>query len=93
MGHSGLFPAGHAPAAARRPSLAPDTRGSRMTARHLVRPVAETGRTAPHRLRFGRRLPRSAHGTGPGAAADLDEPDRERIPHGTLDALLTGSRP
>ncbi|MFD4588125.1 amidohydrolase family protein [Streptomyces sp. NPDC058434] len=94
MGHAGLFPEGHAPAveaAARCPNLVLETCGYRMTARHLVRLVAETG---AHRIAFGSdavfldlRI-----GLGRVLLADLDEPDREQILHGTMDALLNGSR-
>ncbi|MER7818846.1 amidohydrolase family protein [Streptomyces sp. NPDC096153] len=48
-----MFPEGHAPAveaAARCPNLVLETCGHRMTARHLVRLVAESG---PHRIAFG----------------------------------------
>jgi predicted TIM-barrel fold metal-dependent hydrolase len=95
MGHSGLFPAGYAQAAeaaARCPSLVLETCGSRMTARHLVRLVAETG---AHRIAFGSDAVFLDLRTGLGRVllADLDEPDREQILHGTMDALLSGSRP
>ena len=53
MGHSGLWTSGFAPAAeaaARCPNLVLETCGSRMTARHLLRLVAETG---AERIAFG----------------------------------------
>ncbi|MGW8955262.1 amidohydrolase family protein [Streptomyces sp. NPDC055709] len=91
MGHSGLFPQGYGPAAeaaARCTSLVLETCGSRMTARHLTRLVAEVG---ADRIAFGSdavfldlRI-----GLGRVLLADLAENDREQVLHGTMAALLS----
>ncbi|MGW7363025.1 amidohydrolase family protein [Streptomyces sp. NPDC054841] len=95
MGHSGLFRQGYGPAAeaaARCPSLVLETCGSRMTARHLARLVAEVG---ADRIAFGSDAVFLDLRVGLGRVllADLDEKDREQILHGTMDALLHGIRP
>ncbi|MEU9980555.1 amidohydrolase family protein [Streptomyces sp. NPDC050856] len=93
MGHSGLFPEGYGPAvraAGRCPDLVLETCGSRMTARHLVRIVAEVG---AERVAFGSDAVFLDLRTGLGRVllADLAESDRRWVLHGTMDRLLKGA--
>lgn len=92
MGHSGLWTSGFAPAAeaaARCPNLVLEICGSRMTARHLLRLVAETG---AERIAFGSDAVFLDLRVGLGRVllAGLDEADRAQILHGTMDRLLKG---
>ncbi|MFK4223483.1 amidohydrolase family protein [Streptomyces sp. NPDC019890] len=94
MGHSGLWTSGFAPAAeaaSRCPNLILETCGSRMTARHLGRLVAEAG---AERIAFGSDAVFLDLRTGLGRVllADISEADREQILHGTMDRLLKGPR-
>ncbi|WNO72339.1 MULTISPECIES: amidohydrolase family protein [unclassified Streptomyces] len=94
MGHSGLWTDGFAPAAeaaARCPSIVLETCGSRMTARHLVRLVAEAG---AERIAFGSDAVFLDLRVGLGRVllAGLAAADRQQILHGTMNRLLQGLR-
>ncbi|MFI6285474.1 amidohydrolase family protein [Streptomyces sp. NPDC051018] len=93
MGHAGLWPeGGHAAAAeaaGRCPSIVLETCGSRTTARHLARLVAEVG---AERIVFGSDAVFLDLRVGLGRVllADIDEADRALILGGTMDRLLKG---
>ncbi|MFI1015344.1 amidohydrolase family protein [Streptomyces sp. NPDC020965] len=94
MGHAGLWPAGFGAAVdavGRCPNLVLETCGSRATARHLTRLVAEAG---ADRVAFGSdavfldlRI-----GLGRVLLAELAENDRRQVLHGTMERLLKGVR-
>ncbi|GAA1598261.1 hypothetical protein GCM10009804_63430 [Kribbella hippodromi] len=90
MGHAGLFPAGF-PAAAevtnQHPNVTLELCGSRTTARHVARLVAEVG---AHRMAFGSdalfldlRV-----GLGRVQLAPITQPDRDQLLAGTMTRLL-----
>ncbi|MFH8613835.1 amidohydrolase family protein [Streptomyces sp. NPDC017979] len=91
MGHSGLWPgAGHAAAvkaAAKCADIVLETCGSRMTARHLVRLVAEVG---ADRVAFGSDAVFLDLRVGLGRVllAELTDEQRRWVLHGTIDRLL-----
>ncbi len=94
MGHSGLWPRGFAhaaDAAARCPNLVLETCGSKMTARHLARLVAEVG---AERIAFGSDAVFLDLRVCLGRVllADISEADRAQILHGTMDRLIAGAR-
>ncbi|MFI9581544.1 amidohydrolase family protein [Streptomyces sp. NPDC052236] len=94
MGHSGLWPRGFphaADAAARCPNLVLETCGSKMTARHLVRMVAEVG---AERIAFGSDAVFLDLRVCLGRVllADISEADRAQILHGTMHRLLQSAR-